>query len=94
MLLLVHSGISEKWWGEATGCFCYLRNIQDELADGKSPYETRCGAHPISTVDKSRLHQRGTETFPIIFSGYVLNYGGCWTKDHRGLATTSRPMFT
>ena len=41
--LLFQSGLSEKWWGEAVECFCYLRNIHGELADRKSPYERRFG---------------------------------------------------
>ena len=52
-------------------CHCYLRNIQDLLSDGKTPYERRFGIpfngpvipfgamveyHPISAKDISRLH--------------------------------------
>ena len=52
-------------------CCCYLRNIQDLLSDGKTPYERRFGIpfnvpvipfgamveyHPISAKDQSRLH--------------------------------------
>ena len=53
-------------------CYCYLRNIQDLLSDGKTPCERRFGmpfngpvipfgalveCHPISAKDQSRLHQ-------------------------------------
>ena len=41
--IVVQSGLSEKWWREATACFCYLRNIQDKLSHGRSPYERRFG---------------------------------------------------
>ena len=62
--LLVQSGLSEKWWGEATE--------QDRLADIKSSVERRCGTpldgpmvqlgaenyfNPISTKGISCLHQ-------------------------------------
>ena len=55
-------------------CYCYLRNIQDLLTDGKTTYERRFGepfkgpvipfgsmvdCHPNSTNDQSRLHQFG-----------------------------------
>ena len=56
--------------------YCYLRNIQDLLSDGKTPYERRFGMpfngpvipfgamveyHPISSKDLSRLHQFGAK---------------------------------
>ena len=51
-------------------CCCCLRNIQDVLADGKTPYERRFKGliipfgflvehHPFSTEDQSRIHQFG-----------------------------------
>ena len=68
-------------------CYCNLRNAQDFLADGKTPYERRFeeplkgpiipfGAmveyHPFSTRDISRLHQFGKKVFPGIFLGSEL----------------------
>ena len=32
---------NEKWWAESMECYCYLRNVHDLLADGKTPYERR-----------------------------------------------------
>ena len=32
-----------KWWSESMECYCYLRHVQDLLADGKTPYERRLG---------------------------------------------------
>ena len=55
-------------------CYCYLRNVQDLLADGKTPYERRFGESfkgpiipfgaqvgylPNSERDKARIHQCG-----------------------------------
>ena len=51
-------------------CYCYLRNIQDLLSDGKTPHERRFGEpiiafgsmveyHLISDKDLLRLHQFG-----------------------------------
>ena len=56
-----------KWWADSTECYCFLRNVQDLLADGKIPYERRFGEpfqgpvtpcasmieyHPISAKDQ------------------------------------------
>ena len=41
--VLLQSGLNENWWAESMECFTYLRNVQDLLSDGKSPYERRFG---------------------------------------------------
>ena len=61
---------------------CYLRNVQDLPADGKTPYERRFGepikgpvipfgamveCHPIAARDQSGLHQLGKQGLPGIF---------------------------
>ena len=85
---LLQSSLDEKWQVDSMECYCYLRNIQDLLSDGKTPYEKRFGEpfqgpiirfgsmveyHPISATDLSRLHQFGTKkVLPRIFLGYVL----------------------
>ena len=66
--VLLQSGLDEKWWADSKECFCYLRNIQDLLSDGKTLYEGRFGEpckvpiipfgsmveyHPISANDVS-----------------------------------------
>ena len=71
-------------------CCCYLRNIQDLLSDGKTPYERRVGIpfngpvipfgamveyHPISAKDLSRLHQFGAKVLPGRILGCALNAG-------------------
>ena len=40
---LLQSGLDEKWWTDSMECYTYLRNIQDLLSDGKTPYERRFG---------------------------------------------------
>ena len=77
----------KKWWVDSTECFCYVRTVQDHLADGKTPYERRFGEpfegpvipfgamveyHPISAKDRSRLHQFGKTVLPGIFLRYAL----------------------
>ena len=37
--VLPQSGLDERWWSDSMECYCYLRNVQDLLADGKTPYE-------------------------------------------------------
>ena len=86
----LQSGLDEKWWAESMECFCYLRNVEDLLADGKTPYEWRFGEpykgpvvpfgaivehHPISSRHQSRLHQFGKKVLPGIFLGYALIVG-------------------
>ena len=77
--VLLQSGLDEKWWVDSTECYCYLRNIQDLLSDGKTPYERRFGEPfqlpvipfgamveylPVSAEDQSRLHQFGAKVLP------------------------------
>ena len=79
--VLLQSGLGNEWRADSMACCCYLRNIQDLLSDGKSPYERRLempfngpvipiGAavenHPISAKDKSRLHQFGSKVLRIV----------------------------
>ena len=62
-------------------CCTYLRNIQDLLSDGKTPYERRFGEpfsgpvvpfgslveyYPISAKDQSRIHQFGKKSLTWI----------------------------
>ena len=77
-------------------CDTYLRNIQDLLSDGKTPYERRFGEpfkgpiipfgslveyHPITANDQSRIHQFGKKVLPGLFLGYALYAGGVWKGD-------------
>ena len=88
--VLLQSGVDGKWWADSMECYCYLRNVQDLLADGKTPYERRFGEpfkgavipfgamveyYPISSRDKSRLHQFGKKVLPGIFLGHELIAG-------------------
>ena len=71
-------------------CYCYLRNIQDLLSDGKTACERRfeeqrsgpitpCGAkveyHPIAAKHQARLHQFGKKALPGIFVGCAPHAG-------------------
>ena len=64
--VLLQSGLDDKWWADSMECYCYVRNIQDLLSDGKTPCERRFGMpfngpvipfgsmveyHPISAKD-------------------------------------------
>ena len=68
-------------------CYTYLRNIQDLLSDGKTPYQRRFGKqfkgpiipfgslveyYPISAKDQSRVHQFGKKVLPGLFQGDIL----------------------
>ena len=39
--VLLQSGLKKIWWADSMECFSYLRNVQDLLSDGKTPYERR-----------------------------------------------------
>ena len=84
-----------KGGGQTMECYCYLRDVQDLLADGKTPYERRFGEpfkgpiipvgamveyHPSSPKDQS-IHQFGTKVLPGIVLGYELIAGGIWKGD-------------
>ena len=79
-------------------CYCYLRNIQDLLCDGTTPYERRFGIpfdgpvipfgamveyHPISAKDQSRQHQFGAKVLPGIYFS-VLRYTRNLERRHYG----------
>ena len=72
--VLLQSGLNENLRADSMECYTYLRNIQDLLSDGKTPYERRFGKpfegpiipfgslveyYPISAKDQSRIHQFG-----------------------------------
>ena len=94
--VLLRSGLDENWWADSMECFSYLRNIQDLLSDGKTPYERRFGKpfegliipfgslveyYPISAKDQSRIHHFGKKVLPGLFLGYALYAGGIWKGD-------------
>ena len=79
--VLLQSGLDEKWWADSMECCIYLRNIQDLLSDGKTPYERRFGENfkgpiipfrslveyfAISAKDQSRIHQFWKESLTWI----------------------------
>ena len=91
--VLLQSGLNENWWADSMECYTYLRNIQDLLSDGKTPYERRFGkplkgpiipfgslveCYPISANDQSRIHQFGKKVLPGIFLGCALYAGRMW----------------
>ena len=94
--VLWQSGLDESWWADSMECYTYLRNIQDLLSVGKTPYERRFGQpfkgpiipfgslvehYPISAKDQSRIHQFGKKVLPGLFLGYALYAGGIWKGD-------------
>ena len=94
--VLLQSGLDEKWWADSMERYTYLRNIQDLLSDGKTPYERRCGkpfkgpiiqfgsldeCHPFTAKDQSKIHQFGKKVLPGLFLGYALYAGRIWKCD-------------
>ena len=89
--VLLQSGLNENWEADSMECFSYLRNIQDLLSYGKTPYERRFGKplkglinpfgslvkyYTISAKDQSRIHQFGMKVLPGLFLGYALHVEG------------------
>ena len=37
--MLLQTRLDEKWWAGSMECYCHLRNVQDLLQEGKTPYE-------------------------------------------------------
>ena len=96
--VLLQSGLDERWWSVTlwNECCCCLRNVQDHLADGKTPCERRFGepfkgpvfpfgalveCHPISARDQSGIHQFGKKVFPGNFLSYELIAERLWKGD-------------
>ena len=94
--VLLQSGLNESWWADSMESYTYLRNIQDLLSDGKTPYERRLGQPserqiipfgslveylPKTSKDQSRIHQFGKKVLPGLFLGYALYAGNIWKGD-------------
>ena len=43
--VLLQFGLDEKWWSDSMGYCCFLQNVQNILADGKTPHERRSREH-------------------------------------------------
>ena len=92
--VLLQSGLDEKWWADSMECCCYLRHVQDHLADGKTPFERRFGEPlkgPIipSGVNIIRFHRDIKQDFInlarkyhlVSFLWYELIAGRIWKGD-------------
>ena len=77
--VLLQSGLDETWWAGSVECYCFLRNVQDLLYDGQTPYERRFG-EPLSR--------------PIIpFLSMVLNFIRLLPKTSRDPTNLSKSSF-
>ena len=97
--VLLQSGLNENWWADSMECYTCLRNLQDLLSDGKTPFERRFGEpfqgpiipfgslveyHPRTAKDQSRIHQLGKKVLLGLFLGYALYAGEIWKGWHIG----------
>ena len=77
--VLLRSGLDEKLWAGSMESYSHVRNVQDLLADGRTPCErlfaepfkgpvipfgSMVEYNPISAKDQSRLHQLGKTALP------------------------------
>ena len=82
--VLLRSSLDENWWADSTECYTYLRNAQDLLSDGKTPYERRFWKplkgpifpfgslvewYFISAKDQSRIHHFERKSYLDYSSG-------------------------
>ena len=70
-------------------CYCYLRNVHDKMADGKTVFENRYGQTfdrpipfgtlveriPLTAKDKSRVHQFGKTSADRQILGLCSTFG-------------------
>ena len=91
-VVLLQSGLDEKWWADSLECYSNLRNIQDLLSDGKTPYERRF-AMPIDgpvIPFGAMVEYHATASFrskslaKYIFLGYALHAGVNLERRHDG----------
>ena len=73
--VLLQSDLDEKWWTASMKCYCYLRDEQDLLEDGKTPFERRFG-EPFCG--------------PIIPLGAMVEYHPIYAKDGQGSTSLLR----
>ena len=62
--MLLQSGLDEQWCADSMGCYCYLRNVQQLLADGKTSLQIDGALSGLS-----QFHQSGKTNLPGIVIG-------------------------
>ena len=97
--VLLQSGLDEKRWADSMECYCYLRNIQDLLFDGKTPYQRRFGEpfkgpiipfgsmveyHPIFCQRPVATASIRSKSLARYFSRLCIIRGGNLEKRHHG----------
>ena len=66
--VLLQSGLGNEWRADSVECYCYLRNFQDFLEDGRTLYERRFGEPlkgPTILFGSSDFCKRPFKTPPI-----------------------------
>ena len=94
--VLLQSSLNESWSTDSMECDTYLRNVQDVLSDGNTPFVKFFGEpfegpiipfgslveyHPATAKDQSWIHQFGKKVLPRLFLGYALHAGRIWKGD-------------
>ena len=94
--VLLQSRLDSEWSVDSIECYCYLRNIQDKLSDGKTLYERRFGMPfdgPAKTFWSNgwmshHLCERPVASASVrhkslasFFLGYALYAGRIWKGD-------------
>ena len=74
--MLLQSGLCNEWWADSKECCCYLRNIQDLLSVGPTPYERRFGIPFSHTSDTVWSNARKSP----YFCGRSISTASVWSK--------------
>ena len=108
--VLQQSGLDENWWSDSVECYCYLRNIQDFLSDGKTPYERRFGKpikgpiipfgslveyDPISAaLCRRRIVLRAENFGDLITADHQVPSEGCESRNNHRYAVVVQDLAT
>ena len=83
--------LDENGWADSLKCYCHLRNIQDRVSDGKTPYETRFGSQEDGASKacqkQAAAGSRGSRTC-VCASTFV--FRGWHTQEGKGELTSCR----
>ena len=67
--VLPQSGLDEKWWSDSVECYCYLRNVQNLLADGESNGGILIAdMEDLETLDAQDVYSRRVKAKEVLIS--------------------------
>ena len=83
--VLLQSGLDENWWADSMECYTYLRNVQDLLSEGKTPYERRFGEPFEGPV---------VPFGAMVYSSHIVSFKACYRDKRTPEFSEIRPSFS